>query len=53
MKNNRHREPRIDLRRTPDGRYVLLEANPSPMFIGFESCCDLPLTDALLDVLTA
>src|SRR5262245_22392480 len=27
----------IDLRRTPDGRYVFLEANPSPMFMGFEA----------------
>ena len=26
----------IDFRLTPDGRYVFLEANPSPMFIGFE-----------------
>jgi hypothetical protein len=37
----------IDLRRTPDERYVFLEANPSPMFIGFESRCGLPLTAAL------
>jgi len=43
----------IDLRRTADGTYVFLEANPSPMFIGFESYSGLPLTDALIDVLTA
>lgn len=43
----------IDLRRTADGQYVFLEANPSPMFIGFESYSGLPLTDALIDVLTA
>lgn len=43
----------IDLRRSPDGQYVFLEANPSPMFIGFEELSHLPLTDALLDVLTA
>jgi glutathione synthase/RimK-type ligase-like ATP-grasp enzyme len=42
----------IDLRRTPEGRYVFLEANPSPMFIGFESRCGLPLTESLLDLLT-
>ena len=43
----------IDLRRTDDGQYVFLEANPSPMFIGFEDLSQLPLTDALLAVLTA
>src|SRR6185295_14617017 len=43
----------IDFRLTPDGRYVFLEANPSPMFIGFESRCGLPLTDALVDLLTS
>lgn len=41
----------IDFRRTDDGRYVFLEANPSPMFIGFEERCGLPLTDALADLL--
>jgi len=43
----------IDLRRTDEGQFVFLEANPSPMFIGFETYSGLPLTDALLDVLTA
>jgi glutathione synthase/RimK-type ligase-like ATP-grasp enzyme len=42
----------IDLRLTPDGRYVFLEANPSPMFLGFEARCGLPLTGALADLLT-
>ena len=42
----------IDLRRTPEGRYVFLEANPSPMFLGFESRSGLPLTAALADLLT-
>ena len=42
----------IDLRLTPEGRYVFLEANPSPMFLGFESRSGLPLTDALADLLT-
>jgi glutathione synthase/RimK-type ligase-like ATP-grasp enzyme len=41
----------MDFRLTPDGRYFFLEANPSPMFMGFESRCGLPLTDALIDLL--
>ena len=41
----------IDFRLTPDGRYVFLEANPSPMFIGFEERSGLPLTQALADLL--
>jgi len=41
----------IDLRRTPAGRHVFLEANPSPMFLGFESRTGLPLTDTLVDLL--
>jgi hypothetical protein len=41
----------MDFRLTPDGRYVFLEANPSPMFMGFESRCGLPLTDSLIDLL--
>jgi hypothetical protein len=43
----------IDLRLTPEGRYVFLEANPSPMFLGFESRSGVPLTDALTDLLLA
>jgi glutathione synthase/RimK-type ligase-like ATP-grasp enzyme len=41
----------IDLRRTPEGKYVFLEANPSPMFLGFEARSGLPLTQALLRLL--
>lgn len=41
----------IDFRLTPDGRYVFLEANPSPMFLGFQSRCGLPLTESLADLL--
>lgn len=41
----------IDFRLTPDGRYVFLEANPSPMFLGFEERSGLPLTEALADLL--
>lgn len=43
----------IDVRRTPDGRHVFLEANPSPMFLGFESRSKLPLTEALATMLMA
>jgi glutathione synthase/RimK-type ligase-like ATP-grasp enzyme len=41
----------IDLRRTPEGRYVFLEANPSPMFLGFQSRCGLPLCESLAALL--
>lgn len=41
----------IDYRLTPDGQYVFLEANPSPMFLGFEAQTGLPLTDALARLL--
>jgi hypothetical protein len=37
----------IDFRLTPRGDYVFLEANPSPMFKGFEKFTGLPLTEAL------
>jgi glutathione synthase/RimK-type ligase-like ATP-grasp enzyme len=41
----------IDLRLTPEGRYVFLEANPSPMFLGFERQTGLPLTESLAALL--
>ncbi len=41
----------IDYRRTPAGDYIFLEANPSPMFLGFESRTGLPLTAALVKLL--
>jgi glutathione synthase/RimK-type ligase-like ATP-grasp enzyme len=41
----------IDYRLTPDGQYVFLEANPSPMFLGFEAQTGLPLTAALGELL--
>ncbi len=41
----------IDLRRTPAGRFVFLEANPSPMFLGFEAGAGLPLTESLAALL--
>jgi hypothetical protein len=43
----------IDYRLTPQGQYVFLEANPSPMFLGFEARSGLPLSEALLELLTA
>ncbi len=43
----------IDFRLTPDGQYVFLEANPSPMFLGFERAAGLPLTEHLATLLTA
>lgn len=41
----------IDYRLTPDGRYVFLEANPSPMFLGFEEQTGLPLAESLTNLL--
>jgi hypothetical protein len=41
----------MDFRLTPDGRYVFLEANPSPMFLGFEEKTGLPLTESLAALL--
>jgi hypothetical protein len=42
----------IDFRLTPQGEYYFLEANPSPMFLGFEHASGLPLTSSLIEVLT-
>jgi glutathione synthase/RimK-type ligase-like ATP-grasp enzyme len=41
----------IDLRRTDAGEHFFLEANPSPMFLGFEAATGLPLTKALMELL--
>jgi hypothetical protein len=41
----------IDFRLTPEGEYVFLEANPSPMFLGFERATGLPLTESLAALL--
>jgi hypothetical protein len=41
----------IDLRLTDKGEYFFFEANPSPMFMGFESRSRLPLTETLIDLL--
>jgi glutathione synthase/RimK-type ligase-like ATP-grasp enzyme len=41
----------IDWRRTPEGDHYFLEANPSPMFLGFEEATGLPLTESLARLL--
>ena len=41
----------IDWRREPQGRYVFLEANPSPMFLGFQQRTGLPLAENLASLL--
>jgi hypothetical protein len=41
----------IDFRRTTAGEYFFLEANPSPMFLGFERRTQLPLTESLIALL--
>jgi len=41
----------IDWRREPQGRYVFLEANPSPMFLGFQQRTGLPLAESLAALL--
>lgn len=43
----------IDWRRNKEGEYYFLEANPSPMFIGFEQHSGYPITDTLIDAMTA
>jgi glutathione synthase/RimK-type ligase-like ATP-grasp enzyme len=42
----------IDWRRSQDGNYYFLEANPSPMFIYFESQTGYPITEKLIELLT-
>jgi glutathione synthase/RimK-type ligase-like ATP-grasp enzyme len=41
----------IDWRKNPQGEYVFLEANPSPMFLYFEQQTGFPLTDELVKIL--
>jgi glutathione synthase/RimK-type ligase-like ATP-grasp enzyme len=42
----------IDWRRNDSGEYYFLEANPSPMFIGFEKRSGIPISDYLIDFMT-
>jgi len=41
----------IDFRRTQDGEFVFLEANPSPMFLGFQARTCLPIGETLAGLL--
>ncbi|NEP47185.1 MAG: hypothetical protein F6K35_51585 [Okeania sp. SIO2H7] len=41
----------IDWRLKPNGEYVFLEANFSPMFVHFERKTGFPITDSLIDLL--
>lgn len=41
----------IDLRKTPDGEYVFIEGNPSPMFMHFERQSKYPISDRLVALL--
>ncbi len=43
----------VDLRRTPDGRWVCFEVNPSPAFTYFEPWPQTPIADALAMLLLA
>ncbi len=43
----------IDLRLTPDGRYVFLEINPSGQFLYIELATELPIAAAFADALVA
>lgn len=42
-----------DLRRRPDGAWVLIECNPSPMFLGFVEATGDPIDERLADLLLA
>ena len=41
----------IDIRKTPQGEYVFIEANPAPMFIHFEKQTGYPISDTLIKLL--
>ena len=41
----------IDIRRTSQGEYVFIEANPAPMFIHFEQQSGYPISDTLIKLL--
>lgn len=43
----------IDIRLTPQGEYVFIEANPAPMFIHFENTTKYPITEEILRLLGA
>lgn len=41
----------IDIRKTSNGEYVFIEANPAPMFTYFEEVTKYPITDNLIELL--
>lgn len=43
----------IDLILTPSGEYVFLEVNPAGQYAWIEQATDMPITDALIDLLLA
>lgn len=43
----------VDVRKTPDGRYVFIEGNPCPMFYYFEQQTGYPITSRLIALLTS
>ncbi|GAA0855159.1 ATP-grasp domain-containing protein [Aliiglaciecola litoralis] len=42
----------IDWRRDKHGNYYFLEANPSPMFLGFQHRSGIPISEYLIDMMT-
>jgi glutathione synthase/RimK-type ligase-like ATP-grasp enzyme len=42
----------IDWRRDKNGNYHFLEANPSPMFLGFQHYSGIPISDHLINMMT-
>jgi glutathione synthase/RimK-type ligase-like ATP-grasp enzyme len=42
----------MDVIVTPDGRYVFLEINPAGQYMWIESKLGLPITDALVELLS-
>ena len=42
----------IDIRKSNDGEYVFIEANPAPMFIHFENVTKYPISQKLIELLT-
>lgn len=49
----RHVLSGVDLKRTPAGEYVLIEANSSPVYLDIEQKTGHPITEAIIDWLCA
>ncbi len=41
----------IDMKKTPEGEYVFFEANPTPVFLYDEECCNYPISDSIVSLL--